>query len=123
MEVAMVKLTGGGINSRQVVQSNAGRKVEPTSTKINPAGVAQQGMATAFRKEPIEQGRGYTPGPQRETGIAQAKYNPATTGPGSLRTTYRSGSQSPTPPAHPIGPTKDTLAEFGPEISGPSRRR
>ena len=119
----MVKLTGGGINSRQVVQSNASRKVEPTSTKINPAGVAQQGVSTAFRKSPIEQGRGYEPSKMGPTGIANATFNSSREGPGSGRTIFKSGSQSPTPPAREMPAGRDTLSEYGPEISGSGRRR
>jgi hypothetical protein len=118
----MPRLTGGGYGSRQVSHVKTG-KTEPIPHKASPAGAAQQGMAVQFRKEPLQQGRGYEPAKQGDTGIAQAKYNPATTGPGSLRTTYRSGSQSPTPPAKEMPAGRDTLAEYGPEISGPSRRR
>jgi hypothetical protein len=119
----MPKLSGGGIQSNKYVTSKSGGKVEPIPHKASPAGAAQLGRAVNYAKEPLQQGRGYSQGPQRETGVAQAKYNSATTGPGSLRTTYRSGSQAPTPPAEPMPPGRNTLAEYGPEISGPSRRR
>ena len=96
--------SGGGITSNKYVTSKGGQKVEPVSKAMSPAGVGQQGISTAFAKSPIEQGPGYSPGKMPSTGIAQAKYNPATTGPGSLRTTYRSGSQSPTPQAREMPP-------------------
>src|SRR5262245_50534318 len=54
-------VSGGGINSRQVVQSNKGRKVEPVANRANVAGVAQLGAATQFRKDPIMSGKGYEP--------------------------------------------------------------
>jgi hypothetical protein len=95
----MVRITGGGISGNKVVQNRGGGKVEPKTHAGNVASVAQQGMSTAFRKEPITQGKGYEPQKMGDTGIAKATYNPATSGPGSLRTTYASGSQSPTPPA------------------------
>jgi hypothetical protein len=107
----MVKLTGGGINSNKAVQSRSGGKVEPKTHAGNVAGVAQQGISTAFRKEPITQGKGYEPQKMGDTGIAKATYNPATSGPGSLRTTYASGSQSPTPPAREMGPGQDVFVE------------
>lgn len=122
----MVKLTGGGISGNKVVQSNKGRKVEPTSHKANVGGVAQQGLATQFKKDPLEQGRGYEPKAMGPTGIAGGTYNSASTGPGSQRTTYRSGSQAqhgpvaqgsvnraPDPPA--TAPGRDILSDYGPE--------
>src|SRR5262245_50317134 len=101
----MVKvLSGGGYNSRNVSHVREG-KVEPVSHKGNPAGVAQQGMATAFKKEPITEGRGYEPGKMAPTG-SRGTYNAATSGPGSQRTTYKAGTQQANPVAHdlPKGP-------------------
>jgi hypothetical protein len=114
--------SGGGITSNKLLTSK-GYKTEPVPPAVSPAGVAQQGMATQFRKEELYQGKGYQTGPQQSTGIARATFNSAKAGPGSGRTIYASGSQSPTPTPKPVGPTRDTLAEFGPKISGPSRRR
>jgi hypothetical protein len=118
----MVKLSGGGINSNKLVQSKYA-KSEPVSRKASPAGVNQMGVATQFRKEPVISGSGYTPAKVGSTGIANARQGHSGAGPGGGgRTIYKSGSQSPTPPAKAIAPTKDTLAEFGPEISGRGRR-
>lgn len=115
--------SGGGINSRQVSHRYE-PKVEPKAKAANPAGVAQQGMATAFRKEPPFAGKGYEPGKPGPTGIANARQGPAGAGPGGMgRTIYKSGSQCPTPAARDMAPGRDTLAEYGPEISGPGRRR
>jgi|SRR5262245_35020673 len=107
----MIKLTGDGINSTKTVQSRSGYKVEPKTHAGNVAGVAQQGMATAVKKEPLTQGRGYEPEKMGDTGIAKATYNPATSGPDSLRTTYASSSQSPTPPAREMPPGRDVFVE------------
>ena len=116
----MVKLTGGGINSNKTVQSRSGYKVEPKTHAGNVAGVAQQGISTAFRKEPITQGRGYEPAPMPATGV-KGTYNSSREGPGSGRTVYAKGSQAEYNPGpqpmqtRPMWPTRDTMAEFGPE--------
>src|SRR5215467_8971636 len=89
----MAKLTGGGIQSSRVVQSRAGYKVEPDARRANVEGVAQQGMATAFRKEPVIQGKGYEPTAMPATGVP-GYFNSAKVGPGSGRTIMKSGSQS-----------------------------
>jgi len=108
--------SGGGINSNKTVQSRSGVKVEPKAQAANVAGVAQQGMATAFKKEPLIQGKGYEPQGMGPTGIANATKGPVGAAPGGMgRTIYRSGSQSPTPPAHEMPAGRNTLAEYGPE--------
>jgi hypothetical protein len=115
--------SGGGINSNKVVQSKAG-KVEPVSHKANVAGVAQQGTATAFKKEPLEQGKGYEPKAVGATG-APGQFNSAAQGPGSGRTVYRSGSQSTygpvaqgsvnkAPDVPATAPGRDILSDYGP---------
>ena len=96
-------LTGGGYGSRQHIDKKAGQKVEPVTHRGNVAGVAQQGMATAFRKEPLIQGKGYETGPMPPTGV-KGTYNSATSGPGSGRTVYPSGSQGATPAAREMPP-------------------
>lgn|SRR5262249_12005969 len=103
--------SGGGINSNKTVQSKSGQKVEPRSRAMSPEAVGQQGASLAFARKPLEQGAGYTPGEMGDTGIAKATYNPATSGPGSLRTTYASGSQSPTPPAREMAPGRNVFNE------------
>jgi hypothetical protein len=118
-------LTGGGYNSTQVKHSTA-PKVEPKARAGNVAGVAQQGAATAFQKEPLIQGKGYEPSAMAPTG-APGKYNANREGPGSQRTVYKSGSQSqygssaasavnraPDPPA--TRPGGDILSGYGPEM-------
>src|SRR5215472_15514012 len=109
----MVKtiLSGGGYNSNKTVHSR-GYKTEPKPRAANVAGVAQQGMATAFKKEPMLNGPGYSTKPQGDTGIANARKGPASAGPGGFgRTIYASGSQSPTPTAREMAPSRDYFTE------------
>src|SRR5262245_65382913 len=70
-------LSGGGIQSRQYVTSRSGVKVEPEAKAASAAGVAQQGLSTAFKKEPLFEGRGYTPKEMAPTGIANSRFNSA----------------------------------------------
>src|SRR6516165_5643786 len=110
---AMVRtiMSGGGINSNKTVHSR-GYKTEPKAQAGNVAGVAQQGAATAFKKEPLFNGQGYSTRPQDDTGIANATKGPAGAGPGGFgRTIYASGSQSPTPAAREMPPSRDYLNE------------
>jgi len=124
----MAKVTGGGIQGNKVVQSRSGVKVEPKPHAVSPAGVAQQGMATAFKKEELYQGKGYAGAAMPATGIP-GRYNAKTSGPGSLKTVMPSGSQShygpnaanavnraPDPPATG-NRGRDILSDFGPERS------
>jgi hypothetical protein len=120
--------SGGGIQSRQVSHRHE-PKVEPKAHKANVASGAQQGLSTQFPKAPLQQGpgSGYEPKPMGPTGVP-GKYNAATSGPGSGRTVYRSGSQStygpvnpgqvnraPDPPATGA-PGRDILSDYGPEV-------
>ena len=112
----MPRLTGGGYGSRQVTNSKSAQKVEPISHRGNVPGVADQGLAVQYRKSPIEQGKGYEPAKMGSTGIANARQGHAGPGPGGgNRVIYKSGSQSPTPPAEPMPAGRDTLSEYGPE--------
>jgi hypothetical protein len=107
----MVKLTGGGYGSAKHVEAK-GYKTEPKPRAANVAGVAQQGVSTAFKKEPLFNGPGYSTKPQGDTGIANARQGPAGAAPGGMgRTIYRSGSQSPTPPAREMSPSRDYFTE------------
>jgi hypothetical protein len=116
-------LSGGGYNSRQVSHRNE-PKTEPKAKAANPAGVAQMGLSHQFKPEPMLQGKGYEPKAMGSTGIANARKGHAGPGPGGgSRTIYRSGSQSPTPPAHEMHKGREILGAYGPEISGPGRRR
>ena len=53
-------MSGGGLKSKVVSHASA-PKTEPKARAANVAGVAQQGLATAFRKEPLTSGAGYRP--------------------------------------------------------------
>jgi hypothetical protein len=91
--------SGGGITSNKY-RTSSKYKSEPIAHKASPAGAAQQGMATQFRKEPLQAGKGYNPPGVPATGIANARQGHAGVGPGGgSRVIYGSGSQSPTPPA------------------------
>jgi hypothetical protein len=94
----MVKVrSGGGITSNKYVTSKS-MKAEPVSQKGNPAEVAQQGMATAFRKEPVIAGQGYMP--EKMGKVDRPSYRgPTEAGPGSNRVIYPAGTQSKTPAA------------------------
>jgi hypothetical protein len=117
-KVVMVKIvSGGGIAGNKVVQSRAGVKVEPKAKAINPASAGQLGASTQFVKPPLVSGRGYEPGPKGSTGLS-GTYNPAREGPGSGRTTYRSGSQGATPQANEMPEGRNTLSEYGRDIPG-----
>ena len=58
-----MKLTGGGIKSNKTVQSR-GYKTEPKPKAANIAGVAQQGISTAFAKEPLFMAQAIQLGPK-----------------------------------------------------------
>jgi hypothetical protein len=111
--------SGGGITSNKLMQSTKWKQ-EPVANKASPAGAAQQGLAVQFRKEPLtQQGKGYNPSAMGSTGIANARQGPSGAGPGGGgRTIYKSGSQSPTPPAREMPEGRNTLAEYGPDIPG-----
>ena len=80
--MARTIISGGGYNSRQVKTSKSAQKVEPVTHAGNLAGVAQQGMAVQFEKEPLTQGKGYKPKAMGDTGIANARKGHAGPGPG-----------------------------------------
>ena len=107
--------SGGGISMNKTVQSRSGQKVEPVAKAANVAGVAQQGLAVQFKKEPLTQGPGYEPKRMGDTGIAKAEYNSNREGPGSGRTINRSGSQGVTAPATEMPKGHDILSDYGPE--------
>jgi len=118
--------SGGGINSNKVVQSRKGQKVEPVTHRGNVPGVAQQGMAVQFEKEPLTSGKGYEPQKMGPTGVP-GKFNSAAQGPGSGRTIHPTGSQSQYGPAAPgevnrtpdppaTAPGRDILSDYGSEV-------
>ena len=120
--------SGGGITSNKYKTSKSGQKVEPVTHRGNVAGVAQQGLALAFKRQPLTQGKGYEPSKMGPTGIANATKGPAGAGPGGYgRTIYAHGAQgtygkvnpgetnkAPDPPA--TAPGRDILSDYGPEV-------
>jgi hypothetical protein len=80
--------SGGGATSNQVVRTQE-PKAAPRTRAISPEGAAQIGVSTAFKKAPLDMGRGYSPPVGPTNLIAQ--------GAGAGRTVMRAGSQSPTP--------------------------
>ena len=122
--VRMVR-SGGGYNS-SVVKREKAYKTEPKSRAANVEGVAQVGLSHQFTPKPMLEGKGYEPKGVGPTGCP-GEYNAKTSGPGSMRTTYRSGSQSqygepargavnrsPDPPA--TAPGRDILSDYGSEM-------
>lgn len=106
MVVEMKIISGGGIQSNKFSTTRAGKQ-EPISRSVNPAGVSQAGVSTAFKKEPMIRGKGYS----APTGVT----DPCKIGPGAGRQIYKSGSQQRAPTVGPMEPTRDTLREYGPE--------
>jgi hypothetical protein len=118
--MTMVKMiSGGGLTSNKLVQSRKG-KVEPKAKAVSVEATAQQGMSTAFKKNPLYGGKGYEPQKVGPTGVGKATVRPETPGPGSGRTTYAKGTQGlygPINPGIPKPAPRDILSEFGPEKS------
>jgi hypothetical protein len=125
----MVKVhSGGGITSNKYVTSKSGQKVEPRSTAIDPAGVSQRDVSTAFKKTPVEVGPGYSTKPMPSTGIANAVRGRGGPGPGGgSRMIYPSGAQGQYGPVNPgqvnqapdvpaTKPGRDILSDYGPEL-------
>jgi hypothetical protein len=124
------KISGGGITSNKLVRP--GVKAGPANTNVvSPRGVSQYGYATGSR---ISRTGSYTtentslPVIERKAGESVLGHVKALDvgkgGPGTGRTIYKSGYQSlHGAPVQGSTPTpRDTLAEFGPEISGRGRR-
>jgi hypothetical protein len=115
---------GGGSGSRQVVQKpvRTGQK----ATGMHVGGVSQLGEAvgnhvtnkssTGYRGDVWRDGKVPTGGAQRLGNEVAASTK---AGPGGSRTVYGCGSQQGISPTRsPNASTKDTLAEFGPDIPG-----
>jgi hypothetical protein len=121
----MPKLSGGGINSRVV--KRVGVRTGPASTnKISPRGVSQYGYATGStltREHSFTTKNSALPvnqGTMKQVPLGNAvALNVKGGGPGTGRTTYRTGYQGQHgAPVQGSTPTpKDTLAEYGPETS------
>lgn len=119
---------GGGVNSR--VNKSVGVRNGASATGVRPAAVSQWGEALGNKamgvsgklKGAAEKYAG--PAPISVPLGNQVALNVGKGGPGTGRTVMRSGSQTGTAVTpQPIGPTKDTLAEFGPDSAGVRGRR
>jgi len=119
----MVRIvSGGGYNSKVVKHDRKG-KAEPITHKGNPAGVADQGLSVAYKKQEIRGGpnTGYQPyGPKDHT----------MQGPGTGREIHRSGGQGlysssgkkMPMPSEPMPVGRDILSEYGRDIPGRTKR-
>jgi hypothetical protein len=123
-----MRRTGGGINSR--VNKSVGVRNGAPATGVRPAGVSQFGSSVGNHatgsgkvlRGGAERYATATPGGNQRLGNAVAASTVC--GVGGSRTVMRSGSQTGTPVTpRAIGPTKDTLAEFGPESAAVRNRR
>lgn len=121
----------GGPGSKSLAKTTIYHSGQPAQ-KINPGGVAQFGSAvgnhasdsratTNYRGDPVRMGAMGGMGSVKLGN--EVALNVGKGGPGSGRTVMRSGSQGGVSPATPIGPTKDTLAEFGPDSPNVAGRR
>jgi hypothetical protein len=117
----MVKVvSGGGILGNKVRSSQSAAKVEPRAKAINPASVAQQGIAAQFRKAPLVAGQGYQPKPEGSAGVANSHYVASPYGvANSGRTIFPAGTQSRTPSVKERPKGREILGDFGLE----SKRR
>jgi hypothetical protein len=109
--MAKTILSGGGLRSNKLVQSRSS-KSEPRSHKVTPGAADAIGQTVAYKKPPLEAGRGITSvGPTD---------NVKAVGVGGGRTTLRCGSQG----LHGQvvqgeGPTKGTADRGERSILGP----
>jgi hypothetical protein len=126
----MPKLTGGGIQSSKRVEVGV-RGGKPTTNVVSPRGVSEYGYATpgklrqgAHTSENTAENVFERKAPRPPMGNAIAT-NVGKGGPGTGRTIYPSGFQSlhGAPVQGSTPPSKDTLAEYGPEVSDGSAMR
>jgi hypothetical protein len=113
----MASKSGGGSTSRNVVRPGM-RNGQPARAQ-SPRGVSQIGssMGNKAMNDPKKLTKAVEPVragamPDHRLGNEVAK-NVGGGGPGSGRSVMKSGSQHGLPSPAPIGPTRDTLAEFG----------
>jgi hypothetical protein len=100
--------SGGGIQSNKYVTSQSGQKVEPKPKAVNVEAVANLGRAVQYKKPDLVEGPGYSGSAMAPTG-SRGTYNAATSGPGSLRTTYKAGTQQANPEARDLPVGKKTF--------------
>jgi len=124
------RAVGGGINSRNV-KSVPVRRGTPASG-VNPRAVSQFGSAIgnhatgsgkALRGGAEKYSTATPAGGGQKLGNEVAR-NVGMGGPGTGRTIHKTGSQQGMPiTPQAIGPTRDTLAEFGPDSASVRHRR
>jgi hypothetical protein len=112
----MASKAGGGPNSRVVKQ--VGSRTGAAARGINPGHVAQHGRALGNKA--MNDPKRFNPAEPKFTQSRQSvrlgnevAKNVGGGGPGSGRSVMKSGSQHGLTSPAPIGPAKDTLAEFG----------
>jgi hypothetical protein len=128
---AAQRRSGGGINSNKVVSRNV--RTGAPARGISPGAVSQFGSSvgnhatdraksTGYRGERFLEGKtpagGNVPlGNEVATRVGKG-------GPGAGRTIHKSGTQQGMPATpRAIGPTRDTLSEFGPDSANARNRR
>jgi len=125
-----MRKAGGGINSR--VNVSPGTRRGAPATGVRPAGVSQFGStignhATGSGKAlrgGAEKYNTATPAGGRVPLGNEVARNVGKGGPGAGRTIHKTGSQQGMPVTpRPIGPTRDTLSEFGPDSASVRNRR
>jgi hypothetical protein len=124
---ARIKRSGGGINSR--VNKSVSVRTGASATGVRPAAVSQFG--SAIGNKATDAGKLTYRGEKYQTATPisvplgnEVATNVGKGGPGTGRTVMRSGSQQGMPATpRAIGPTRDTLSEFGPDSANARSRR
>jgi hypothetical protein len=124
------RTTGGGIGSR--VNRSVGVRNGASATGVRPGAVSQWGESvgnhamgvSGMLRGPAEKYTTATPAGGRVPLGNEVAGNVGKGGPGTGRVVMRSGSQQGMPVTpRAIGPTRDTLAEFGPDSASVRHRR
>jgi hypothetical protein len=125
-----MRRAGGGINSP--VKASPGVRNGASATGVPPAGVSQFG--SAIGNHATGSGKALRGGAEKYSTVGPAggrvplgnevARNVGKGGPGAGRVVMRSGTQQGMPVTpRAIGPTRDTLAEFGPDSANVRNRR
>jgi hypothetical protein len=121
---------GGGPGSRSLSNVTTYYGGRP-SEKISPRGVSQFGSSIGNKatdsggknlRGGVEPVRGGAMGGMGSVPLGNTVAEQTICGVGGSRTVSRCGSQQGVSPATPIGPTKDTLAEFGADYQNAKTR-
>jgi hypothetical protein len=123
----MAKSSGGGINSRNVKSVSV--RTGSAARAQNPRGVSQIGQALSNHATDTSKRLTKSVEPVRGAAMPGVKLgnelatNVGGGGPGTGRTTMRSGSQQGLTPAKPMAAGHDILNDFGPDSAGVRGRR